>query len=102
MMEMRTRFRILTILEEERSSAGISVDAALQLRHYRFDHARWEREHPGVGLVNAGSVLQFGNDTGPYLLFLKRDLDAVYEPLSGHTFPTESVFLLRKLGRPPG
>ncbi len=102
MIELRTTFKILTIFKEDRSSSSSEVGAALRLKHYRFDHERWQRRHPGVGVVNAGSALQFGNDKGPYLLFLNRNVNAEYEPLSGHTLPTDSVFLLSKLGKPPG
>ena len=77
----------------------------LHLKHYRIDSAEWRRRNPpqpGLlppGLANAGSVLDFADGSGPYLLFLKRGDGGTYEPLSGHAFPTESVFFLRKQGR---
>lgn len=102
MVEMRAEFKILTVLKKDPPPLSSASGDVLRLKHYRFDQERWQRDHPGVGLVNRGSVLQFGNDRGPYLLFLKRARDAEYEPVSGQTFPTDSVFLLARLGKPRG
>jgi hypothetical protein len=48
--------------------------------------------------MTAGSVLDFEKDAGSYLLFLRWGECEMYEPLSGHAFPTDSVYLLRKMG----
>ena len=71
---------------------------------FALDEAEWQRRNPtqpGLpppGVVNAGSHLDFKSTTEPYLVFLKRASDDVYEPLSGQTFPTDSVYLLGKPG----
>lgn len=102
-VELKSAFNVLTVLSVKAQEAGQMRE--LHLKHYRIDFAEWRRRNPtrpGLppsGLLNAGSVLEFGDGSGLYLLFLKRSDDGTYEPLSGHTFPTDSVFLLRKQGR---
>ena len=72
----------------------------LRLKHYRVDWDEFRRHHgPLAGLVNAGSSLDFTKEKGPSLLFLERVEGEGYQPLSGHIFPTDSVYLLRKLTR---
>lgn len=95
-IESRTTLRILATLKNDGSSPPQAVERVLQLSHYRIDYEQWRRANPGRGLVNTGTALQF--QKGPYLLFLKRSRDGRYEPLSGHTFPIDSVFLLSKAG----
>jgi hypothetical protein len=101
-IESRTTLKVLAILKNDGASLPAAVGGVLLLTHYRIDDERWQRANPGRGLVNTGTVLQFRNQVGPYLLFLKKSHKGGYEPLSGHTFPTDSVFLLSKAGRPPG
>jgi hypothetical protein len=54
---------------------------------------------PGVPVIemrtvaNGGSVLQL-QEKRNYLLLLTRQADGSYEPLSGHTFPSDSVYRL--------
>jgi hypothetical protein len=50
---------------------------------------------PPPGLVNAGGYLA-PREGRSYLLFLTRAADGLHDPLSGHTFPTDSVLLLDK------
>jgi hypothetical protein len=101
-IELESEFNVLAVLSvNARDGAEMRQ---LRLKHYRIDRDEWRRRNPPqpglppVGLVNAGSVLDFTDGAGPYLLFLKRAEGGAYEPLSGQTFPTESVFLLRKQG----
>lgn len=105
-MEFATAFQVLAVLKLD--ARATSLDASrVRLKHCRIDWDEWRRRNPprpGVpppGLVNAGSVLDFSNDAGPYLLFLRRGSGDIYEPLSGYTFPTDSVYPLRKFGRLP-
>jgi hypothetical protein len=106
-VEMATAFKVLAVLKLD-TRATSSDTSRVRLKHYRIDWDEWRRRNPPepglppVGLVNAGSALDFSNDAGPYLLFLRRGSGDIYEPLSGHTFPTDSVYLLRKFGRLPG
>jgi len=79
----------------------LTISKELRLRHYSVDIDRWRDAHPPKpgepppGLVNTGSALH-GRENRSYLLFLSSRSDGLYEPLSGHTFPTDSVYLLEK------
>jgi hypothetical protein len=87
--ELQTVFRISAVLK---SPHPVPVGANLRLRHYRFT--------PEVlrhGLLNAGSWLRLQAQRH-YLLFLTNAAGGVYEPLSGPTFPTDSVYLLDPSG----
>jgi hypothetical protein len=105
--ELVTTLKVLAVLKPDprAASAGMSQ---VRLKHYRIDRNELLRRHPpqpGLppsGLVNAGSYLDFSADTGPYLVFLTRSAGDTYEPLSGHTFPTDSVYRLSKAGRQRG
>ena len=102
-IELESAFNVLTVLSANGRDTGDVRQ--LRLKHYRIDADEWRRRHPprpglpAPGPVNAGSVLDFPEGSGPWLMFLKRGEGGTYEPLSGHTFPTESVFILRKPGR---
>ena len=88
--ELRTSFRVSAVLKGRRSDAA---GGKLRLRHFRYtaDALRG-------GLVNGGTWLSLRRG-GSYLLFLADGGDGVYEPLSGHTFPDDSVFLLARASR---
>jgi hypothetical protein len=103
-VEMRTTFRVEATFRAD-AQTGVGVDVTL--RHYQLDMERWRKEHPPEpgkpppGVLNTGSQLAVLEGRS-YLLFLKRSVDGVYEPLSGHTFPTNSVYLLdHEVGRLP-
>jgi hypothetical protein len=106
-VELATTFRIVAVLKPD-SRAASAATSQVGLKHYRIDQAEWRRQHPPEpgfpppGLVNAGSDLDLRSDAGPYLLFLRRGPRDLYEPLSGFTFPTDSVYQLRKVARGPG
>jgi hypothetical protein len=85
--ELETTFRVSAILK---GSFELGIGTDLLLRHYRYT-ADAERG----GLLNAGSWLSL-KDGSSYLLFLRRNGDDSYEPLSGHTFPDDSVYRLDK------
>ncbi len=94
-LEMESVFKVLAVLKAGRDGGA----PTLRLRHYRVDLEEFHRrEGPLKGLVNAGSSLDFGREKGPSLLFLTHIEGNLYRPLSGYTFPTDSVFLLRSLG----
>jgi hypothetical protein len=109
-IEMQSEFEVLAVLKENARDKSLpsAAGSRLRVRYYRYDWDQWRRDHPpqpGLpppGVVNTGSTLNFTAGEGPYLLFLAKGSDGLYEPLSGHTFPTDSVYLLRKLGRPTG
>ena len=106
-VELQTTFEVLAVLKADPRPAS-SDRSRVRLKHYRLDWDEWLRRNPtqpGLpprGLVNAGSYLDFALVEGAQLLFLARAEGGAYEPLSGHAFPTDSVYELRKPGRPPG
>ena len=79
-VEVSSRLKLLVSLKGE-------ADSEIQISHYWLDPARVPE---GVGVVNAGSELRFG-DTGPYLVFLRKQADGRYRPTTGYTFPDGSV-----------
>lgn len=95
-VELESDLRVLGVFKGELPGSTGSTATRIVLHHYRFDREQWLRENPpgpdGVppGLANGGTQLQF-DQSGPYLLFLIRT-ERGYEPVSGHTFPTESAF----------
>jgi hypothetical protein len=99
-VELRSEFLVLSVLKP--AASGTQAGAKLWLTHYRHDMDRWRRENPTQpgkpppGVVNTGDVLQF-TDPGPYLMFLVKGADGVFEPLTGHTWPGDSVFPIRSL-----
>jgi hypothetical protein len=110
MVEMETEFRVLGVLKGALGGnvAGrTAADRRIVLHHYRPDFEQWRRDHPGEpgqpppgGIVNLGTALQFETGAGPYTLFLVRTARG-WEPLSGHTFPTASVFGMVEGRLPP-
>jgi hypothetical protein len=104
-VELRSQFRVLSVLKQagQPSGAPAPAGAELWLTHYRHDMDRWRRENPAQpgkpppGVVNTGDVLRF-KDPGPYLMFLvKGGGEATFEPLTGQTWPGDSVFPIRSL-----
>ena len=102
-VEMETEFEILAVLKPG-SDRAVSAGTRLVLSYYRHDWDQWRADNPSEpgkpppGVVNAGSALAFEPKSGPYMLFLVKTAKG-FEPVSGHTFPTESVFRLQKQGR---
>jgi hypothetical protein len=88
-VELETAFHLLAVLKpcgRTESRAGTT----LRLKHYTLDRERFQD-----GLLNGGTALAF--TTGAvYLMFLKYSEGNVYEPLSGHAFPTISVYRVPK------
>jgi hypothetical protein len=109
-IEMQSEFEILAVLKATAPDTSLpsAVGTRVRVMYYRHDMDQWRRDHPpepGLpppGVVNTGSSLNFTAGEGPYLLFLAKGSNGLYEPLSGHTFPTDSVYLLRELGRRGG
>jgi hypothetical protein len=104
-VEMQSEFEILAVLKANAPDRSLpsAVGTRVRVMYYRKDWDQWRRAHPPqTGSVNTGSSLNFTAGEGPYLLFLAKGSNGLYEPLSGRTFPTDSVYLLRKLGRPAG
>jgi len=85
--ELETRFQVSAVLKDAEARA---TEPELHLRHYQYAAEALEG-----GLVNGGSWLRL-EPGHSYLLFLQRGRDGVYEPLSGHTFPADSVYELQK------
>jgi hypothetical protein len=65
------------------------VGTIVHLTHFNPD---WRRLQ---GLINGGSWLNLSTGAA-YLLYLKRAEHNVFEPLTGHVWPTESVYPLDK------
>ena len=99
-VEMHTRFQLEAILKTAgQNPAGLGRE--FRLRHFRLDMERWRRDHPPEpGMPPRGLLGGLGGlallEGRSYLLFLTKPADGLYEPLSGFTFPTESVLLLDK------
>jgi hypothetical protein len=86
-VELESDLRLLAVLKpcaQTESKAGVTVT----LKHYRPDRERIEG-----GLLEGGSVLTFTAGAA-YLMFLKHAEGGVFEPVSGQTFPTDSVYRL--------
>src|SRR5689334_15746669 len=88
--ELRTELKVLQVLKAD-PARGVAAGATLALRHYRV------LEPP----YTVGSTLKFGEPARLYLVFLTRDPDGVYEPVSGQVFPADSVYLLDRSDRVP-
>jgi len=90
-IELETELQVLVTLKGQ-------VGPVVRLKHYRIDMDEWNRRNASKsGLVNRGSELTFVTSKerkDPYLLFLTRTDDGRFEPLSGHTFPTDTVYRL--------
>jgi hypothetical protein len=101
--EFTSDFRVLAILKEDGEQI-LKPGKHLSLRHYRPDWRAWQQENPPKagspppGLINGVSALVFGDEKGPYLLFVARVAGGVYEPVSSQS-PTDSILLLRQVGR---
>jgi hypothetical protein len=100
-VQMHTRFQLEAILKTTGQNPG-GLRPEFRLRHYRLDTERWRRDHPpepGLpppGLVSADIGALALLEGRSYLLFLTKSADGLYEPLSGHTFPNDSVLRLDK------
>jgi hypothetical protein len=90
-IELETELKVLTTLKGQ-------SEPVIRLKHYRIDMDEWRRRNGAeAGLVNAGTHLSFDapKERPPaYVLFLTATDGGRFEPLSGHTFPTETVFRL--------
>jgi hypothetical protein len=83
-IEMESVFTVQAFMKTD-TERDATTRSQIRLKHYRIDLA--------ARPVNTGSQLML--KTGAvYLLFLKRGESGRYLPLSGLTFPTDSVFLL--------
>jgi hypothetical protein len=89
-VQFATEFKIHTALKPCEGAGA--TGAGVHLKYYAPD---FERLQPGV--IPSDSVLNFV-DGNTYLLFLKRTNGAEYEPVSGNTWPTMSVYPLIKPG----
>jgi hypothetical protein len=99
-VEMHTRFQLEAILKTT-DPHPVGLGPEFRLRHFRLDMDRWRRDHPAepgmpppglLGGIGALTLLEGRS----YLLFLTKPADGLHEPLSGVTFPTDSVLLLEK------
>jgi len=88
--EWLATFRIAVVLKRHPTTG---VGSTIQFSYLRLDQARWDREHPGAGIINGGAYVAV-KPQQTYLLFLKARGVGVYEPVTGHLFPNDSVYLL--------
>lgn len=100
MIEMEADVASELVLKDVAGALGAApTERRLVLKYYRRDAEGWKVPSSPTGVpgsvLNGGSTLKLEARRDPYILFLKRDGER-YEPLSGHTFPTDSVFLLTK------
>lgn len=95
-IELETEFKVLATLKGQ-------IAPVVRLKHYRIDMDEWNRRNaPKGGLVNGGTELSFVTSKEhkeSYLLFLTWTDDGRFESLSGHTFPTDTVFRLSEADR---
>jgi hypothetical protein len=87
-IEVQTEFKILVVLK------GTTGSDTLLLRHYRWDR---DRLGPG-GVINGPVPLKFAiasDKRAEFLLFLRREIDGVFVPISGQVHPADSIFQLR-------
>lgn len=97
-VQMESVFTVLAVLKTGRN--GAVSGGALRLKHYRVDlEESRRREGRSRGLLDAGTSLDFGQDKGPYLLFLTALEGDLYRPVSGFAFPTASVRVVRSMDR---
>jgi hypothetical protein len=89
-VQFDTEFKVQTTLKP--CGSGGVTGAAIHLTYYAPDFERLQQ-----GVIPSDSVLNFV-DGNAYLLFLKRTNGAEYEPVSGNTWPTMSVYPLAKPG----
>jgi hypothetical protein len=99
-IELETRLRVLTLFKAPVSMESSALQT-LTLVFLRLDIGQCRHEQqsplgaPPPSLMNAGSQLHLETGAGhQYLVYLSRRADGRCEPLSGHTFPTDSVFRL--------
>ena len=88
-VELETALKLLAVLKPCGQTES-KVGTIVTLKHYRPDSERIE----GV-VLNGGSVLVFSAGSA-YLMFLNYSEGSVFEPVSGHTFPTASVYRVPK------
>lgn len=84
-VELETALKLLAVLKPCGKTES-KIGTIVTLKHYGPDHERIEG-----GLLNGGSVLAFSVGSA-YLMFLSYSEGSVFEPVSGHTFPTASVY----------
>jgi hypothetical protein len=83
--ELLTIFHASAVL---RASQAVPIATEVRVRHYR-----WSDDVLKRGIANGGTWLRLEAHHN-YLLFLTKASDGVYEPLSGHAFPNDSVYAL--------
>jgi hypothetical protein len=88
-VELETALKLLAVLKPCGQTES-KIGTIVTLKHYTPDRERIED-----GLVNGGSVLAFSAGAA-YLMFLKHSEESGFEPLSGQTFPTTSVYRVPK------
>ena len=87
-VQFDTEFKVQTALKP--CGSAEAPGAAIHLKYYAPDFERLQQ-----GVINSDSVLNLV-DGNAYLLFLKRTNGVDYEPVSGNTWPTISVYPLAK------
>jgi hypothetical protein len=88
-IELETALKLLAVLKPC-GRTELKAGTVVTLKHYTPD-----RERMPSGLMNTGSHLTL-TPGAAYLMFLKHSEGTVFEPLSGHTFPTSSAYPVSK------
>jgi hypothetical protein len=88
--EWRATLRVTVVLK---AYPMTGVGSTIGFSYLRFDDEKWRKEDSTRGVINGGwyVVVKPGES---YLLFLKAREFGVYEPVTGHLFPNDSVYLL--------
>jgi len=87
-LELLTIFQASAVLK---APQAVPIATEVRVRHYR-----WSDDVLKRGIVNGGAWLRLEAHHN-YLLFLTKASDGVYEPLSGHTFPNDSIYVLDRM-----
>jgi hypothetical protein len=90
-VELESTFTVLAVLKPCVTQTSVAQD--IKIRHYAPTPAEAAR------LINGGTTLNF-TVGARYLMFLKLADGSRYEPLTGHSFPTDSVYRLEGVTNP--
>jgi hypothetical protein len=101
------RLSDFTVLVQLKAEAGkpLRPGTAIVVRHWWSDFDQWYKDHPGLTLIGGGDPrdVRFIQGSGPYVLFLKRVDEDLFEPVTHHRgTPVGWAFVLRGPGPTAG
>jgi hypothetical protein len=90
-IELETALDVLAVMKPCRTDV---MGRTIRVKHYTPEPSTART------MMNGGTTLEF-TPGAAYLMFLRNVVGGIYEPLSGHAFPTDSVYRVRHPdGRP--